>query len=627
MDFTKHENVVDEWLAAFAAALDQRNIDRVLDLFEPKAFWRDLATFTWNIYTAEGRDAIRAMLTNCLDATAPTAWTVSQLLEPSNGLDQAVLSFETKVARCSAVLRLRGGRCWTLLTSVAELKGFEETIGARRPNGAPLKYERGRVNWKTKREQQKAEIGMETQPYCVVVGAGIAGLSLGARLKQLAVPTLIIDKRERPSDTWRQRYATLSLHSPVWYDQMPYLPFPETWPRFAPKDQVADWLDAYAKIMDLDIWTGAECAGSRYDEVEKEWRLSVVRDGRSIELRPKQLVFASGFFDAPSIPQIKGQDLFRGKQFHVSDLQGLDDCEGLRSVVIGAGTSGHDVSAQLWEAGSQVTMIQRSPTLVTRIESLLPAVAIYNTDTPGPKLPVDLADLLLASIPNRLMPQFQAPVVAAIKAQDQAFYEGLRKAGFLYDFGADGGGFFSRGTQDPSGFYIDVGASELIIDGRIAVRSGVSVEAIRERSVVLSDGAELPADVIVYATGYTKFVTLSKVLPEDIIRKLGPVGGIGSGVRSDHGPSKGETRNIWKPTRQPGLWLHNGNFGLMRFFSRLLALQIKARHVELTTPVYGLDEPGGHRVDIDQIDVEPAPGDQVHHRHAFDGQVERGPGG
>jgi putative flavoprotein involved in K+ transport len=307
MDLTKREDVVGEWLAAFAAALDRREIDRVLDLFEPESFWRDLVALTWNVHTAEGHGAIRAMLVGCLEATAPTAWTVSQTLEPSNGLHQAILSFETKVARCSAVLRLRGGRCWTLLTSVTELKGFEETVGARRPNGAPLKYERGRVNWKTGREREKAKLGIEAQPYCVIIGAGIGGLSLGARLKQLGVPTLIIDKRDRPSDTWRQRYATLSLHSPVWYDHMPYLPFPETWPRFASKDQVADWLDAYATIMDLNIWTGAKCAGSRYDEADREWRLSVIRDGRSFELRPKQLVFAGGFWDAPSVPQIEGQ--------------------------------------------------------------------------------------------------------------------------------------------------------------------------------------------------------------------------------------------------------------------------------------------------------------------------------
>jgi putative flavoprotein involved in K+ transport len=586
--YGRKTTTVEAWVAAFRSALQRHDIDRVLDLFEPDGFWRDLLAFTWNIHTAEGHDAIGSMLSTCLTEIAPSAWKIDQMLESGDSVQQALLSFETRVARCSAVLRLRGGRCWTLLTAASELIGFEENIRARRMNGAPLRYKRGRLNWKADRDHRRAELGITQQPYCVIVGAGQAGLGLGARLKQLGVPTLIIDKRERPSDTWRERYATLSLHSPVWYDHMPYLPFPETWPHFPSKDQVAAWLDAYAIIMDLDIWTGAKCIGSRYDETATEWQLSIVREGRPFELRPKQLVFAGGFWDAPHTPEIRGQDCFEGRQFHVANLHGVENCDGLRSIVIGAGTSGHDVSAQLWEAGSEVTMIQRSPTIVTRIDSLLPAVEIFNTDAPGPKLPTERADLLAASIPNRLMAQFQAPFVAAIKTKDAAFYEGLQKAGFLYDFGEDGGGFFARGTQDPSGFYIDVGASELIIDRRIAVRSGVSVEAVRERSVILSDGTELPADLIVYATGYRKLATLSEMLPDDIIRKLGPVGGVGSGIRGDQGPWDGENRNIWKPTRQPGLWLHNGNFGLMRFFSRLLALQIKARQVELPTPVYGL---------------------------------------
>src|SRR5258706_9535234 len=528
------------------------------------------------------------MLSACLAEIAPTAWKIDKTLGSSHGVDQALLSLETRTARCAAVLRLRAGRCWLLVTAATRLVGLEQTTRHRRTNGAPLRYEPGRPDWRTERDRQKAELGVTQQPYCVIVGAGQAGLGLGARLKQLGVPTLIIDKRERPSDTWRERYATLSLHSPVWYDHMPHLPFPEPWPRFASKDRVADWLDAYATIMDLDIWTGADCVGSQYDEALGVWRLSIIRGGRPIELRPRQLVLATGFWDVPSVPDIPGRDRFTGLQLHVAEARDLDQCDGLRSIVIGAGTSAHDISAQLWEAGAEVTMIQRSPTIVTRVDSLLPAVEIYDTDAPAQKPPTELADLLAVSIPNRLMPQFQAPLIAAIKAKDAAFYEGLGKAGFLYDFGEDGGGFFTRGTQDPSGFYIDMGVSELIINGHVAVRSGVSVDAIRERSVVLSDGSELPADFIVYATGYRRLAQAGAILSSEIIEKLGPVGGIGSGMRRDHGPWAGETRNAWKPTRQPGLWFPNGNFGLLRFFSRILALQLNAPQAGLPTPVYGL---------------------------------------
>src|SRR5271155_5808729 len=91
----------------------------VLDLFEPDGFWRDLLAFTWNIHTAEGRDAIGSMLSTCLTEIAPSAWKIDQMLEPGDSVQQALLSFETRVARCSAVLRLRGGRCWTLLTAAS----------------------------------------------------------------------------------------------------------------------------------------------------------------------------------------------------------------------------------------------------------------------------------------------------------------------------------------------------------------------------------------------------------------------------------------------------------------------------------------------------------------------------
>src|SRR5262249_12561158 len=158
------------------------------------------------------------------------------------------------------------------------------------------------------------EIGTVRQPYCVIVGGGHCGLSLAARLKRLDVPTLIIDKHERPSDTWRNRYDTLSLHSPSWFDQMPYFAYPQTWPLHPSKDQSADWLDAYRTLMDLDVWTGAECLSADFDDTRNEWRLKIARNGRTVELNPKQLVFATGLFGAPKLPDVPGMRRFKGEQ-------------------------------------------------------------------------------------------------------------------------------------------------------------------------------------------------------------------------------------------------------------------------------------------------------------------------
>ena len=581
---------LNSWLAAFDKALARNDIEAAVKLFLPDAFWRDLVAFTWNVHTAEGHTAIGDLLNACLARTAPCSWQVAGPVRRNDDSVEAAATFETAVARCRAVIRLKNGKCWTLLTAMAELKGFEEARGASRPHGAPLQYQLGRRSWQRQREQDARELGVTRQPYCVIIGAGHAGLSLGARLKQLNVPTLIIDKQERPSDTWRNRHDTLSLHSPSWFDQMPYFPYPETWPLHPSKDQFADWLDTYQTLMDLDVWTGAECLSADFDEEQGEWQLDVARNGRAITLAPKQLVFATGIFGAPKFPTISGAGKFKGEQYHASALPRGSDYKGRRCIVVGSANTAHDVCAELWEAGADVTMIQRSPTIVMRQESLIRAfTALYSDDAHARGITVEMADLLFASVPHRVLLQMHRQLVAQVKQEDAAFYERLRKTGFLLTFGEDDAGIFPQILRHPSGYYVDVGASELLISGRIKLKSGVSVEALGEHTVQLSDGSALPTDVIVYATGYDVGAA-PQLLPTEMIDRVGRLWGFGSGIRNDPGPWEGELRNISKPTRQRGLWFFRQGIGGARFYSQILALQIKAREAGITTPVYKLAE-------------------------------------
>jgi hypothetical protein len=143
--------------------------------------------------------------------------------------------------------------------------------------------------------------------------------------------------------------------------------------------------------------------------------------------------------------------------------------------------------------------------------------------------------------------------------------------------------------RNPASYYIDVGASDLIVDGSIKLRSSVRVDALGEHTVLLSDGSELPADVLVYATGYDRGL-VSKVLPGEIAQKVDRRWGLGSGIRNDPGRWEGELRNIWKPTQQTGLWFHSHGIGGGQIYSKALALQIKAREVAIPTPVYKLAE-------------------------------------
>ena len=170
-----------------------------------------------------------------------------------------------------------------------------------------------RLTWLEKRQAEDAALGRETQPYALVVGGGQGGIALGARLRQLGVAALVIDKHPRPGDQWRSRYKSLCLHDPVWYDHLPYLKFPDNWPVFAPKDKVGDWLESYVKVMEVPYWSSTVAKSASYDEESGTWTVEIERDGEPMTLQPTQLVMATGMSGKPSVPSFPGQDVFQGR--------------------------------------------------------------------------------------------------------------------------------------------------------------------------------------------------------------------------------------------------------------------------------------------------------------------------
>lgn len=361
----------ETWLAEFSGALEARDAAGAAAMFDDECFWRDLVAFTWNVKTLEGRDAIAAMVGSQLDRIGPTAWRIQGDATLANGVLEAWISFETRLARGRGILRLRNGRAWTLLTAIEELKGFEERKGPARPMGVAHGVYRRDKNWLEARRDEEAALGSVRQPYCVIVGGGQGGIALGARLKQLHVPTIILEKNARAGDSWRNRYRSLVLHDPVWYDHLPYLPFPENWPVFTPKDKLGDWLEMYARVMELNCWGSSECIHASYDDKAAEWTVDVLREGQLTTLKPKQLVFATGAYGPPNIIPLPGVDDFAGEHFHSSWYVTGKPYAGENCIVVGANSSGHDIAADLCEYGAKVTMLQRSPTTVVRSETLM----------------------------------------------------------------------------------------------------------------------------------------------------------------------------------------------------------------------------------------------------------------
>ncbi len=583
---------VGAWVSEFERALQTHDVEQAVSLFADTSYWRDLVAFTWNVKTVEGRAEIADMLGATLERIKPGRFSVTGEPTETDGLIEAWLSFETEVGRGTGHVRLADGKAWTLLTTLDELKGHEEWMNQRRPKGVQHGVDPNRVTWREEREKEARELGYTRQPDVVIVGGGQGGIALGARLRQLGVATIIVERNERPGDSWRNRYKSLALHDPVWYDHLPYLKFPDNWPIFSPKDKIGDWLEMYTKVMELNYWGSTTALSAKYDDDAERWELVVDRAGEQVTLRPSQLVLALGVSGKPNVPSLPGQERFLGDQHHSSQHPGPDAYAGKNVVVIGSNNSAHDICAALWEHGANVTMVQRSSTHVVRSDSLMQHALrpLYSEEAVASGIDTRTADLTFASLPYRILNQFQKPAFDAIREEDAGFYRRLEEAGFSLDFGDDDSGLFMKYLRRGSGYYIDVGASELVANGDIKLARG-QVAALTEYEVVLEDDTRLEADLVVYATGYGSMNGLAAdIVGQEVADKVGKVWGLGSNTTKDPGPWEGEERNMWKPTQQKGLWFHGGNLHQSRHYSLYLALQLKARAEGIPTPVYGLQE-------------------------------------
>jgi putative flavoprotein involved in K+ transport len=302
-----------------------------------------------------------------------------------------------------------------------------------------------------------------------------------------------------------------------------------------------------------------------------------------------------GVSGKPNRPSFPGEDRFRGEIQHSSEHPGPEGYEGKKVVVVGSNNSAFDICGSAWEAGADVTMVQRSSTHIIKSDTLMELAlgGLYSEEAVRSGVDTRTADLTFASLPYRIMADFQKPAYDEAKVRDADFYQRLRDAGFDLDFGDDESGLFMKYLRRGSGYYIDVGAADLVAEGKVKLVKG-QVAEFTETGVRLDDGTELEADLVVLATGYRSMITsVADIIGPEMANKVGKVWGLGSDTTKDPGPWEGEQRNMWKPTQQPNLWFHGGNLHQSRHYSLYLALQLKARQEGIDTPVYGL-QPSHH---------------------------------
>lgn len=572
-------DVFDMWIEKFGATVEGRAAEAFGQLFVPEGFWRDILSFTWERPTFSGRAQIR-------DAFGATAENVGAknfriaareskprfARRSGRRVLEAWFDFDTNVGTGAGFVRLlhneddpRNPKIWLLLTTLHALKGSEEKVGTTRPTGNAYSKIQSSVNWKQHREQEQAFA--DRDPAVLIVGAGHSGLMLAVRLRQMGVDVLIVEKNKRVGDNWRRRYNNLTLHNEIDGNHFPYLPFPATWPVWLPKDMLAEWLEAYAEFLELNVWNETQVMGATFNETTKEWSVSLRRaNGPERTLRCKHLVAAVGVSGGvPKRPTMDGLSDFGGTVLHSGEFDSGTQWAGKRAIVVGTGNSGHDVAQDLYVSGaSAVSIVQRGATVVLSLEpSAKISYSIYRDD-----LPVEDVDLMVAAIPYPLLIDSYQWITKRTSELDRDLLAKLSAVGFKTHLGEDETGFQLQYLRGAGGYYINVGCSELIIQKKIGLVQFEDADRFVAEGLRMKDERVIPCDLVVLATGFKNMQeSIRAIVGDKIADRVGPIWGFDEDYNM---------RNIWKRTAQEGFWVMGGAILEARLNSRFLALEIKA---------------------------------------------------
>jgi putative flavoprotein involved in K+ transport len=564
------------WLAEFEAAVQAKDSARLGELFTEVSYWRDLVSFTWDFRQVYGRAEIERLLLSTVDFVQPANFRLASAFPPpawssQPGADyiEAFIEFDTAQGRGAGFARLNrddlmaaGVRAWGLYTKLETLKGYEPAAGRPLANGVHGKG--GDQNWLDQRNAHQAYA--DRDPEVIVAGGGHSGIMAAYYLQQLGVDVLIIDKNARVGDNWRNRYYSLALHNPIKMVEMPGLPYPENFPEYMPKDKLANWLEAYVDAMDLNFWTSTEFLGGDYDERSGTWTVTVRRgDGTERVMHSKHVILSTGGVGgAPKIPELPGADTFTGPMVHSSAFATSAEQAGRNVLVVGTGTSAHDIAFDLYNSGAEVTMLQRNPTTVVNLDTANMAYLSYLDGTP-----VDICDFKSgADFMYLLLVSGLQQYTQVSNEIDRDLHERLEAAGLRLDVGEDDTGWLMKFLRIGGGYYLNVGASDVIAAGKIKILQSDDVDQFLAGGVRLKDGTTRDFDLVVLATGWqNQQAEVAKYFGPEVAERVGEIGGFAE---------DGELRNAWRPTAQPGLWIMIGGFQWSRSYGPQLALQIKA---------------------------------------------------
>ncbi len=565
-----------EWVAAFATAIQARDEAALEALLCDPADLRDNGALTWDYRQFHGRSAVVALLLSIVDDIQPRnfrvseAWPAPHLLESGEAVVEAFFDFDTQhgsgVLLINAVQSTEapgGLKARALFTRLENLNSIKQSSPHPRGRGYTPAFP-GQT-WKPHRDAVRQHDDHE--PEVLIIGAGQSGLTTAAFMRRFGVSVLVIDRHARVGDSWNKRYDALALHNPVEMNGFPFLPYPPHYPEYLSKDLMGEWLDLYARYMDLNVWTETEFCGAQYDERESRWSATVhTADGSERVLRPSHIVLATGGIGGkPHVPDFPGLDTFTGRVIHSSQYTKRSDHDVRSALIVGVATSAHDIARDLYENGVQVTLFQRGPVVINNVETANLAYAAYL----NPKIPTKLVDIRYGiGLINPIRELGSRAYHKMAKDLDRELLDRLESAGLRLGDGVDGQGWLDLFLRTGGGYYLNTGTSELIADGKIKVEQFNRIVSFVPEGARLDDGRVVEAELVVLATGYqSRRSEVAEGFGQEVADRVGEI------ARLD---AEGEWASMWGQTGQRGLWFNGGGVNQMRPGSERLALLIKA---------------------------------------------------
>jgi len=304
----------------------------------------------------------------------------------------------------------------------------------------------------------------------LIVGAGPAGLAVAGRMRQAGLEFLVIEKSSRVADSWHRHYERLHLHTVKQLSSLPGLPFPDHYPRYVPRQELADYYAEYARTFSVDPIFGEEA--SVILRSDGRW---LTRTCRNLDILSDNVVIATGLNRAPHRPSYQGEDRFTGRLIHSREYRDPEPFAGETVLVVGMGNTGAEIALDLSEAGVETTISVRGP------------VNIVPRDVLG--RPTQLTARMLARLPSELGDRLGS-LLRKMTVGDLSSY------GIATPDLAPLAQLRVRGKTP----VIDVGTVSRIKAGQIAVRP--AIDRLDDDTVVFSDGAVERFDTVILATGY-----------------------------------------------------------------------------------------------------------------------------